>query len=131
MNSVFVDTSAFYAFLDRDDANHSRAHSLWEHLLVEGELVTNNYVLLETIALVQRRLGLAALRAFVSDILPLVRVEWVTERIHLAAVEAVLASSRKNLSLVDCVSFQTMRDCELDEAFCFDIHFRQQGFQTL
>jgi predicted nucleic acid-binding protein len=131
VKSVFVDTSRFYAVLERDDSNHSRARAIWERFLPESNLVTNNYVLVETTALVQRRLGMAALRAFVNDILPVVHIEWISEQSHRAALEAVLASARRNLSLVDCVSFQTMRECGLDSAFCFDAHFHQQGFHTL
>lgn len=131
MNTVFADTSGFYAVLDRDDANHRRARAAWERLLRQSSLVTNNYVLVETTALVQHRLGLAALRAFSHDIVPLLQVEWVAEAAHRAALEAVLAAARKKLSLVDCVSFQTMRDCGLRSAFCFDPHFREQGFDTV
>jgi hypothetical protein len=46
---AFVDTSAFYAVLDRDDENPHAARKIWQALL-QGDaiLVTNNYVLLET-----------------------------------------------------------------------------------
>jgi len=33
---VFVDTSAFYAVLDRDDSNHPKAKKAWSELLREG-----------------------------------------------------------------------------------------------
>jgi predicted nucleic acid-binding protein len=131
MNPVFVDTSAFYAVLDRDDANHPRAAKEWERLLRRAALVTNNYVLVETSALLQHRLGLGALRAFSNEIVPLLQVEWVTLERHGAAVDAVLAASRKRLSLVDCAGFQTMRECGLQTVFCFDSHFREQGFQVV
>ena len=54
--TVFVDTSAFYAVLDRDDANHAAAEEAWRALLGEpATLLTTNYVLVETAALLQRR----------------------------------------------------------------------------
>jgi predicted nucleic acid-binding protein len=62
---VFIDTSAFYALLDRDDANHQRAKDVWTNLLKnENTLLTSNYVLVETFALVQHRLGIEAVRGF-------------------------------------------------------------------
>ena len=61
--TVFVDTSAFYAVFDREDVSHPRAVKVWRDLLTgEPDLVTNNYVLLETCALLQSRLGMMALK---------------------------------------------------------------------
>ena len=67
--NVFVDTSAIYAVFDRDDVNHPRARAAWEQLLRDsGSLLTSNYVLLEAGTLLQRRLGLQALRALFDDV---------------------------------------------------------------
>jgi len=130
--TVFVDTSAFYAVLDRGDENHASAKACWIDLLSAGSaLFTNNYVLLETSALLQHRLGTAALRAFHQEITPLLATDWVSESRHLAGVEAALVAHRRKLSIVDCVSFQTMRDLQIDAVFCFDPHFREQGFKTV
>ena len=130
--TVFVDTSAFYAIFDRDDSNHDRARQVWTRLLGEAaNLLTSNYILVETSALMQNRLGVAALRAFQEDVVPLLRVDWISEQRHRTAVEAVLAAGRRKLSLVDCVSFQTMRQYGVRAAFCFDDHFREQGFANL
>jgi predicted nucleic acid-binding protein len=129
--NVFVDTSAFYAVLDRDDLNHSAARAAWAALLREkATLFTTSYVLVETMALLQRRIGIAAMRAFHEDILPLLQVDWIAEEGHRAGVEAVLAAGKKALSMVDCVSFQAMRQMGLHHAFCFDKHFSEQGFAT-
>jgi predicted nucleic acid-binding protein len=129
--TVFIDTSAFYAVMDRDDANHPAAKELWTTLLGESApLLTTNYVLMETAALLQHRIGVAAVRSFHEDVVPLLQVDWVTEEAHRAGMEAVLTAARKRLSLVDCVSFQTMRRMGVRSAFCFDAHFGEQGFVT-
>jgi|SRR6516164_9576803 predicted nucleic acid-binding protein len=129
--SVFADTSGLYAVFDRDDANHSRSQTAWANWLREGEvLMTNNYVLLEVTALLQHRLGMAAVRALYEDVAPVLQVDWVSEEQHRAGAGAMLAASRRKLSLVDCVSFETMRHHGLRSAFCFDTHFREQGFET-
>jgi predicted nucleic acid-binding protein len=130
--TVFVDTSALYAVLDHDDADHKEAARRWTQLLESVEdLLTTNYVLLEASALLQNRLGLVALRMFHERIAPLLRVEWISGQQHAAAVEAVLAAERKKLSVVDCVSFQVMRENGVRSAFCFDRHFRDQGFDVI
>lgn len=129
MPLVFVDTSAFYALLERDDLHHKTADRQWKQLLdSRAALVTSNYVVVETCALLQRRLGLAAVRVFMEELLPVVTVEWVSPQLHGAAYEAVLAANRKDLSLVDCVSFAMMRAQAARYALTFDRHFREQGF---
>ena len=126
---AFVDTSAIYAVLDRDDKNHPAARTTLKRLL-EGEaiLVTTNYVLVETCALVQHRLGLEAVRSFQQQIAPVLTIEWVSPAQHDSSMAAVLAAGRKKLSLVDCVSFTLMRQAGIRAAFAFDSHFVEQGF---
>lgn len=126
---VFVDTSAFLAVLDAGDRNFRKARVAWERLVSSAEaLICHNYVLVEASALVQRRLGLAALRALEEDVLPLVRTIWVEEDVHRAAVGALFAAADRSLSLVDCVSFEVMRRSGIRTAFAFDAHFKERGF---
>jgi predicted nucleic acid-binding protein len=82
-------------------------------------------------ALRQRRTGLEGLRTFVADMLPVVQVIWVDEGIHRSAQHALLVASRRDLSLVDCVSFEAMRRRGVFTAFSFDKHFSEQGFQLV
>ena len=130
--AVFVDTSAFYAVLDKDDENHVRGRDIWFRLLEQEQvLLTTNYVLIETCAILQSRLGIAALRGFHEDVAPVIQTVWIPERLHKSGVEAALAASRKRFSVVDCISFQAMREEGVQAAFCFDRHFAEQGFQIL
>lgn len=129
---VFIDTSAFLAVLNADDRFHERAGAAWRReLAADTRLVTTNYVVLETAAILQHRLGLRALRVFVADVVPALEVRWVDESLHAAAVSAVLAAGRRKLSLVDCTSFEVARACGADACFAFDEHFPEQGFAIL
>ena len=130
--SAFVDSSALYAVLDADDASHPTAARVWHRLLERRvPLVTTNYHIVETFALVQRRLGLAAVRTLETDLLPVIEVRWVDEPLHRAAVAAVLTASKRDLSLVDCAAFVFMREGGLQDAFAFDADFEDQGFVCL
>lgn len=130
--NLFVDTSGLISVLDRDDANHSRAAQTWQDVLTSSDaLLTTNYVLVETCALVQRRLGMAAINVFHADIVPVLRIEWIDQAVHLAAMGTMLAAERKKLSLVDCVSFEIMRILGVTTAFTLDRHFKEQGFTSL
>src|ERR1700676_1001059 len=100
--TVFVDTSGLYAVFDRDDANHRTAKIAWVEWLREGAvLLTNNYVLLETASLLQHRIGVAAVRALHEEVTPLLVVDWVSEELYRAGMEAMLVAGRRKLSLVD------------------------------
>jgi predicted nucleic acid-binding protein len=130
--TTFVDTSALYAVLDRDDAHHRRARAAWQALLGgAAELATSNYVVVETAALVQHRLGMTALRALCDDVLPALAMEWVTPEDHAQGVAAILSAGRRKLSLVDCTSFALMRRLGWTRCFAFDRHFAEQRFEPV
>jgi predicted nucleic acid-binding protein len=130
--TTFVDTSALFAVLDADDENHLPANETWEELVTQEEvLVCTNYILVESFALVQHRLGMDAIRTLQEDILPLVNVEWMDSEAHHNSVMALLVADRRGLSLVDCASFVTMRRLSLSTAFTFDRDFEELGFETI
>lgn len=124
--------SAFLAVLNRDDVHHIEAKATWIRLLEErATLVTTNYVLIETFAILQHRMGIESVRSFNNDIYPILDVEWCDGPLHERGVSSVLSAGRKLLSLVDCISFDVMRHRGLQHAFTFDKQFRQQGFETI
>jgi predicted nucleic acid-binding protein len=55
----------------------------------------------------------------------------VDEDLHQRAINALLAAGQRRLSLVDCTSFESMRQFGLRQAFAFDAHFAEQGFELL
>ena len=127
---TFVDTSALYALLDEDDSNHRRA-ARW--LAGNGSdpgevLLTHSYVIVETAALVQSRLGAPAVRALFGAIVPALATVFVDDALHGRALTAYLATLRRRVSFVDWVSFQLMREANVDRAFAFDRDFGTEGF---
>ena len=130
--STYADTSGIISVLNTDDPQHAVALEAWSGLVEAREdIVTTSYTLVETFALVQARLGLAAARALAVDMMPVVRVIWVDADLHHAALAALLTAGRRQLSLVDCVSFEAMRRLEIRCAFTFDRHFLEQGFEVV
>lgn len=129
---IFVDSSALLALVDQTDRYYEAAMSSWRNLLTRNEdLVVNNYVLVESMALAQRRIGLEAVHILQDSIVPFLDIEWMDEYMHQASIKRVLSSNRRQLSLVDCSSFETMRRLGLDTVFTFDAHFREQGFNII
>jgi len=129
---IFVDTSAFLAVLATSDINHSRAIQCWRELLDNSPgLFTNNYIIVESTAITQKRQGLEKVRDFQAKILPFLHIEWIDEEQHNSAIKISLRVNRRKLSLVDCSAFQTMNNLGIDTVFTFDEHFRDQGFKVI
>ena len=133
MTPVFVDTSALYALVDGNDDCHAAAASVWHRLLAgveEGTAVgvTHYGVVVESTALVQRRLGTAA-TVKLHDLLAALSIEWVDESLHTRAVAAMLAARHRRVSLVDWTSFESMRARGIDYALAFDSDFDDRGFR--
>lgn len=130
--SVFVDTSALYALIVDGDDFHERAVEVFEGLKVEdARLITTSYVLVETYALLQRRIGIEAVRDMRAGLVPLLDVVWVDEELHERGLDRLVDRSAGGASLVDAVSFAAMRTRTIDRAFTFDRHFGDEGFAIL
>ena len=77
MEKIFVDTSALFSLVNTAERTHLHAWKLWNGFLTEGNiLITNNYVIVETLALIQNRLGIEVARQFYTNITPLLQILW-------------------------------------------------------
>jgi predicted nucleic acid-binding protein len=126
---IFLDTSAIYAWADTADPNHERAVRRLTAILERGEeLLTHNYVVVESTALLQARLGVSAAIKLARDSAAFV-IEWIDDDLHALGVRELERSKRRHLSLVDHVSFLVMRRRSVAMAFAFDPDFTAAGFQ--
>jgi uncharacterized protein len=126
---TFVDTSAIYAWADTADPNHAAAVRRLQALLGSGEdLLTHNYVLVESLALLQSRLGLAAAIKLARDSEAFV-IEWVDDDLHARGVRELERSKKRNVSLVDHISFLVMERRHVATAFAFAPDFTAAGFR--
>ena len=132
MTEVFVDTSALFALLVETDENHEAARTAVPSLRdQDASLVTSSFVVLETVTLLQSRIGVAAVRIFYRDLLPLLKVAWIDEDLLHRAMSALLASSRRRISITDWSSITLMRERGIVHAFAFDEDFAMQGFELV
>ena len=129
--TLFADTSALVGLLDHDDPRHDAVVAAWAAVSQSGRLVSSNYVVVESFAVAQRRLGMEAARALHDELLPLIEVVFVTSSEHDAATAAFLAAGRRGLSFVDCASFEVMRGRGIRDALALDADFGRQGFRVL
>ena len=130
--SVFADTSGLYALLFESEEGHADVVRVFRDTLTgDRPLWTTSYVLVETIALLQSRVGLEPVRDFDEHVLPMLSVEWVSESLHRRGARRVLEESRRRLSLVDCVSFEFMHEKGIEDVLGLDRHFEEAGYRLL
>jgi predicted nucleic acid-binding protein len=128
---IFLDTSAIYAWADTADPNHDTAVRRLTAILASGEeLLTHNYVLVESTALLQARLGLMAAIKLARDSERFV-IEWVDDELHASGVRELERSKRRLVNLVDHISFLVMTRRQVATVFAFDPHFASAGFRLL
>ena len=131
---VFVDSSAYFALTDADDARHTTALGIANQLVEQRwRLFTTNFVVAETHALVLTRLGreraARVLQAIdQSESTTIVRVSSGDER---RAREILSQYQDKGFSLTDAISFAVMERLRIGYAFAFDRHFIQFGLTVL
>lgn len=129
MARTFVDTSAVYALLDRDDARHKEARSRFKRLQkARTEPVLTNFIVAECHALILSRLGSDVARRW------LLRNVWTIERVSVEdearAREIIETYLDKTFSYTDATSFAVMARFGLRKVVTFDRHFEQFGFDV-
>jgi uncharacterized protein len=130
---VLIDTSAYYAALNRRADHHARALENFAELVSQRRILyTTNLIVAETHALALKRLGRAVATNFLQQIYVaetgIVRVRSADER---RAREIITTQDDKDYTLTDATSFAVMERLRIGTAFTFDRHFVQYGFTVL
>ena len=127
--NIFADTSGLFALLVKNDYMFVRARENFNYFAENNaQLVTSSFVLVETTALLQRRIGLMPVNDFYTKILPLLEIVWVDDKWYAKGMQRLLTQNNRDISLVDCISFEIMETLQIKWAFAFDKHFEENGF---
>jgi len=133
-DAVFLDTSGLIALLNADDWLHEAAGIVLREFGASGRrLIITDWVVAET------GNGLARLpirRAFIQAVSlllesPRTALIRIDEELFGRALAAYSAASDKAWGLVDCASFEVMRQHGVRDALTSDRHFKQAGFNCL
>lgn len=131
---VFMDSAGFLALWDAGDEHHAAAVRMLDELAARRRrFVTTEYVVDETATLLLLRHSHAAAVDFLDSMArsESVRMEWIGPERFQAAGALFRKHGDKEWSYTDCVSFSTMRELQIRDAFTTDHHFRQAGFAPL
>ena len=131
MNGIFVDTGAWYALVDSDDADHKAAAAFLAANTVP--LITTNFIFSETVTLIRYRIGHEAAHSFGQKLQEssFVRVIAVTPADEERAWETFCKYRDQDFSFVDCTSFAVMERMKLAKVFGFDRHFSVMEFAVV
>ena len=133
--AFFYDTWAFVALANAGDIGHSAAVELDLKLEHSGYVaVTTDYVLDETVTLLNRDAGPMVAIAFLDGLLAraestehqLIDVD-ATCRARACTLFKRLAPEARQLSFTDVTSFAVMHELGLTHAFTADQHFHRAG----
>jgi len=133
-SSVFVDTSAWIALINKSDVFHLKAKTIRDVLVRDDrQCLVTDYVVVE----IANSLSRIPWR---SSAIQLINSIYASENINVVEIDKdiyveawKLYSERidKEWSLTDCTSFVVMNRNGIAEAFTNDRHFEQAGFKIL
>jgi predicted nucleic acid-binding protein len=130
---VLVDSSAYYAYINRKSEHYTRAVGIFEELAsTRRHLITTNFIVAETHALVLNRLGrdiAARILTWIDD--STTRIIPVTEEDEKRAREIIFTQTDKDYTLADATSFAVMERYRIETAFTLDRHFVRFGFAVI
>lgn len=118
-DKTFVDSSGWYALIDRRDPAHGKAVSMVRGIITGGSrLVTTDYVIDELCTLTFARSGpSAALRLLdLLDQTKAVDWEWIGSDRFAAAKRYFQKRVDQGYSFTDCTSFVLMRELRMTDA---------------
>ncbi|HHE38912.1 MAG TPA: PIN domain-containing protein [Candidatus Cloacimonetes bacterium] len=131
-NLLFIDTSAFYAFLDHSDEKHQEIADIFEKRT--EYFVTSNYILDELITLLRvRKISLVKIKPFIealwnNEICKIIRI---TEEIDFEAWSMMKNYEEHLFSFTDCTSFIIMKNYNMKKVCTLDKHFLIAGFEVV
>jgi len=133
-NTIFVDTAAWIALVNKDDEFHLEAVALHQKFMIQNyPLLTTDYVLTE----LANGLSKGYMRKATIKLIEKIKASDRCEVIHVdkslfeKGWEIYKTYQDKEWSLTDCISFIVMRERGFREAFTSDHHFEQAGFIRL
>ncbi len=131
---IFVDASAYVALARQDDENHRAAEAIITTLQQQrARLYTTYFAVAEAHALLLRYLGIAPAYRYLQGL----DTSQVTTVVHSDPADIETAKALlyryddKDFSLADAIAFAVMTRFGLKQAFTFDRHFGQYGWEVL
>ena len=132
--SVFIDTSGFYALLTSDDVNHKKSNQ-WLLTFIDSNNIafTSDYIIDETLTLLKSREKSHLCSAFlgICEQTKALQIEFTDASRFQSAKNFFIKHIDHDYSFTDCVSFIIMKELNLSKALTADKHFLEAGFEPI
>ncbi|MEK7672485.1 MAG: PIN domain-containing protein [Patescibacteria group bacterium] len=134
-NRVFVDTSAFAAFMIESEPQHEKAVELFMQCFKNGvQMITTDYIIDEVLTFLRcnKKLKMEMILSFLFNACASgIKVFGVSETLFGEAVGLMTKYKDQYFSATDCVSFCVMKEMRIKDALTTDKHFTIAGFNNL
>lgn len=132
-SEIFIDTGGFFAQLSPHDHWHAEALDVLENLKSGLVFLTTDYVLDETITLLQSRGQRHLIEPWLNSVMASEKCEiaWMDPSRFDEVRRFFAKHSDQEWSFTDCFSFCVMKERKMRQALAADMHFRQAGFEPL
>jgi uncharacterized protein len=131
--SVFVDTSAWFAGIAKNDQYNEQAMECRNRLLKGNtRFFTSNSIIHETTMLLERKVSKKEAVRFLKAILrdPGVEIIHADEEMEEEAYVLYQKYKDQDFSITDCISFAIMHRYQISRCFTYDHHFSSMGFNV-
>jgi predicted nucleic acid-binding protein len=113
-NSLFVDTSGWASYIDKNDPWHKHTRKIYQQAVAKKRgFITTSYIIAELVALLESRSKLTRdqILDYVDSIqeAPSVEVVYIDKDLHIAALTMLKARRDKEWSLVGATRFLIMQ----------------------
>jgi len=134
MKQHFIDAGAFVAQSYTSDQYHKDALAIAQRMKTEHSIgITTDFVLSEALTFLRRKVGHQSALKFYETIKSATDliIVYTSQKDFEQALEIFKQYQDKTFSFTDCTSFAIMRNLKITQAFTFDRHFSQAGFEIL
>jgi uncharacterized protein len=131
--TVFVDTSAWFAGIAKNDQFNERAMKCHNQLLKGNtHFTTSNSIIHETTMLLERKVSKKEAIRFSILVFkdPDIEIIHADEEIEREAYNLYQKYKDQDFSIIDCISFVIMQKYQISRCFTFDHHFSSMGFSA-
>lgn len=137
MDKVFVDTSAWIAYISSDDTYHKEVSSALKGVIEAGSVIcTSNYVFDETVTRLLYDTSWKQASVFIKCIVQSVAKKTVVkflvdEQIEAEAIAMIEKYSEHKLSFTDATSVALVKRFKIDAILTLDTDFAKVGLRVL